>query len=271
MAITSRDGLIAALSDSLHVLLDKASITGPSAGTLSSLWRATGQPGLGAIPTTASACNKSTVGGLSLADVASPQFNYLAWLDIAAANAFSSLEIHDRLCHQGGLSGTLTTVQVVNLPLDLSGVSSERIGEADHSELQWWLEWYANTGVTAAVASVNVTYSDDTTGVIGVPVASTMKAPNLIPILPLPAGKTGLKAVNSVQLNVSTGIAGNFGVTCTRLRASVFAVQSSRSEILDWAALGLPEIFNDSCLMLTQYSTVSGTGAIKGVLRFVSG
>ena len=139
-----------------------------------------------------------------------------------------------------------------NLPLGLSGVSSERIGEADHSELQWWLEWYANTGVTAAVASVNVTYGDDTTGVIGVPAPSTMKAPNLIPILPLPAGKTGLKAVNSVQLNVSTGIAGNLGVTCTRLRASVFAVQSSRSEILDWAALGLPEIYNDSCLMLTH-------------------
>ena len=34
MAITTRDGLIAALSDSLHVLLDKATIAGPSAGTL---------------------------------------------------------------------------------------------------------------------------------------------------------------------------------------------------------------------------------------------
>ena len=50
MAITSRDQLIDALgNNSSRFILDKASIASQAAGTFVSLWRATGQPGQGAI------------------------------------------------------------------------------------------------------------------------------------------------------------------------------------------------------------------------------
>jgi len=273
MAITSRDQLIAALANSRHALFDKASVANAVAGRFYSLWRATGQPGQGAIPAMQAVCNKDLLGALPLVNQTPPATNYLAWVDVATGNATSTLEIHDRLCHQGGLSGTIAspTAQTTNLPLTLAGVPTERIGAEDHSQLQWWLEWYADTGSTAVSATVNVTYSDDSSSNVVVPLAATSRASGLYQILPYAAGKSGIKAVNSVTLSATTGTAGNFGVTCTRYRAGLFTVVANKAEVFDWAALALPEIANDSCLALLQLCTTTTTGISKGVVRFAAG
>ncbi len=271
MAITSRDQLIAALANSRHALFDKASISNAVAGRFYSLWRANGQPGQGAIPAAAALCNKDLLGALPLVNQTAPVSNYLAWVDVATGNATSTLEIHDRLCHQAGLVGNLATLQTTNLPLNLVGIEPERIGQADHSQLQWWLEWYADTGSTGVTATVAVTYDDDTSGNVAVPLAATSRASGLYQILPFAAGKTGIKAVNTVTLSATTGTAGNFGVTCTRYRAGLFTVVANKAEVFDWAALALPEIANDSCLALLQLCTTTTTGISKGVIRFAAG
>ena len=271
MAITSRDQLIAALANSRHALFDKASISNAVAGRFYSLWRANGQPGQGAIPAAAALCNKDLLGALPLVNQTAPMSNYLAWVDVASSLATSTLEIHDRLCHQAGLVGNVATLQTTNLPLTLADVSQERIGLADHSQLQWWLEWYADTGSTGVTATVAVTYDDDMSGNVAVPLAATSRASGLYQILPFAAGKTGIKAVNSVTLSATTGTAGNFGVTCTRYRAGLFTVVANKAEVFDWAALALPEIANDSCLALLQLCTTTTTGTSKGVVRFAAG
>ena len=57
MTINTLDGIFNALANnSSRVVLDKASIANAAAGQFHSLWRATGQPGQGAIPTTAAVC-----------------------------------------------------------------------------------------------------------------------------------------------------------------------------------------------------------------------
>jgi hypothetical protein len=62
MAITSRDQLIKALgNNSSRFILDKANIVSQTAGTYVSLWRATGQPGQGAIPAATAVCNNTTL------------------------------------------------------------------------------------------------------------------------------------------------------------------------------------------------------------------
>ena len=54
MTITSRDQLIDAMGNSSsRFILDKASIASQAAGSYVSMWRATVQPGQGAVPTTA--------------------------------------------------------------------------------------------------------------------------------------------------------------------------------------------------------------------------
>lgn len=53
----------------------------------------------------------------------------------------------------GGLNGTLTTAQTVGI--DFSALSSdnmaERIGDANYSDIQWWLEWYMASFLTSPV------------------------------------------------------------------------------------------------------------------------
>lgn len=270
MAITTRDQLIAALGQSRHVLFDKASLSNAVAGRFYSLWRATGFPGPGATPTTQAICLNTTAGALPYLPFITPSTNYLAWVDVATSLATSTLEIHDRLCHQGGLSGTVATAQTTNLPLNLTGIPAERIGLTDFSQLQWWLEWYTDTGAAAANATVNCTFDDDTTGNVVIALSATSRASGLYQILPA-AGKKGIKAVNSVTLSVTTGTAGAFGVTCTRYRAGLFTVVANKAEIFDWAALALPDLHEQACLQLIQLCTTTTTGVSKGVCRMIGG
>jgi hypothetical protein len=272
MAITSRDQLIAALTLSRNALIDKASLTNAVAGRFYSLWRATGVPGQGAIPTTAAVCTRATTGALPLTNQTPPVANYLAWLDLVTANSATNLSVHDRLCHQGGLSGTVAspTVQTTNLPLNLVGVSADRIGAVDLSELCWWLEWYTDTGATGVNATVNVTYADDTTGDVVIALAATSRASGLYPILPA-AGKTGIKQVNSVLLSATTGTAGAFGVTATRFLTGTTTMVANKSEIRDWAGLGLPVVPNDACLALLMFCSTTTTGAVRGLLKLAVG
>ncbi|MGB5240679.1 MAG: hypothetical protein WBN80_08530, partial [Prochlorococcaceae cyanobacterium] len=85
MAITSRDQLIAALANSRHLLFDKASLANAVAGRFYSLWRATGQPGQGAIPTAAAVCTKALLGALPFENQTAPIANYMAWVDVATS------------------------------------------------------------------------------------------------------------------------------------------------------------------------------------------
>ena len=271
MAITSRDQLIAALPTARRVIIDKASIANAVAGRFYSLWRATGQPAQAAIPTTQAVCNSALLGALPLVNGAGAVRNHIGLVDIATANATSAIEFHDRLCHQGGLSGTVTTAQTTNLPLTLVGVSQERIGAVDYSDVSWWLEWYTDTGATGVNATVAVTYDDDTTGNIVVALSATSRASGLYQIGPLAAGKKGIKAVTSVTLSATTGTAGAFGVTASRYLTGLMTAVSYKTEICDWANLGLPLVANDACLMLTMLCVTTTTGIVKAVATLPQG
>ena len=176
MTIATRDQLIDALAHGMQGFFDKASIAGAVAGRFYSLWRASGVPTNAAIPTAPVACNKNLLGALAFSNAPSALSTHLASVDLTTSNPASTVEIHDRLCHQGGLSGAVTTAQTTNLPLPLTGVSADRIGPDDYSQLQWWLEWYTSTGTTAVNATVTVTYNDNSTGDIVVPLSASSSA-----------------------------------------------------------------------------------------------
>lgn len=109
MTISTRDQLIDALANnSSRIIFDKANIASQTANSFCSFWRGTGQPGQGAIPTTAAVCNDSLLGCIQFAQQTSPATSYLTILEGVSSNASMTLEIHDRLMHMGGLSGTVT-------------------------------------------------------------------------------------------------------------------------------------------------------------------
>lgn len=279
MAITTGDALVNALgNNSTRILWEKASIANTASGQLHSLWRATGQPGQGAIPAAAAVCDNTTAGAFQFAQQTSPNTSYFAWGVANCSNNAVTLELHDRLMHMGGLSGTLTTAQTANVDLSANlGTANlaARIGDANYSDVSWWLEWYTDTGATVVNATVSVTYDNGTTGTLTpISLAATRRASLMIPLNGfIPAAVAGrfIRDVDSVQLSASTAAAGSFGVTATRHRASIDLPLANKAETRDWAQLGLPEIHNSSCLFLVQLASTTTTGTVRGQGKIAHG
>lgn len=272
MTITTRDKLIDALgNNSSRFIIDKASLSNAAAGQYHSLWRATGQPGQGAIPGAAAACTNALTGGMGFTQQTNPATSYGGWATAVCSNAAVTIEIHDRLAHMGGLSGTSVAAQTVGIDMNtLSGSNNiaARMGDANYSDIQWWLEWYTDTGGTAVTATVNVTYSDGSTGnLTGVSLAATRRASFMQPLNSyIPAAQSGLyiRGVNTVTLSATTGTAGSFGVTATRPRMTMPLNIANKTEYFTWADLGFPEIFNTSCLFPIELASTTSTGTVRG-------
>ena len=270
--IENIDNLVKALgNNSSRIVLDKASIASQTANSYCSLWRATGQPGQGAIPTVVATCNNTTVGTIGFNQQMSPSTSYGAYLEIATSNAAMTIELHDRLANMGGLNGTLTTAQSVNLDLNTLLATDnigKRKGDANYSDVQWWLEWYTATGGTAVTATIAVTYNDGTTGNLSVlSLAATRPASHMIPLNSLiPSAQSGkfIRGIVSVTLSATTGTAGNFGVTVTRPRMTLSSPFANFKFIADWAQLGLPEIYNSSAIFPIVLTSTTSTGTVRG-------
>ena len=270
MTITTRDQLIDGLgNNSTRIVIDKATIASVAAGNYVSMWRANGQPGQGAIPGAAANCNNATLGAIRFTQQTAPATSYGAYLEAVFSNSAMVLEIHDRLIHMGGLNGTLTTAQTVGI--DLNGITADnmvdRIGDSNYSDVQWWLEWYTATGATAVTATVAVVYNDGTTGNITASLAATRPASFMLPLNGLitaaAAGKF-IRGVTSVTLSATTGTAGSFGVTATRIRMSQSCPLANFKSSSNWADLGLPEIRNSSCLFPVVLTSTTSTGTVRG-------
>ena len=279
MTITSRDQLIDAMGNSSsRFILDKASIAAQAAGSYVSMWRATGQPGQGAVPTTAAVCTTALTGAMGFAQQTAPATSYGAYMEVVTSNSAMTVEIHDRIAHMGGLNGTLTTAQTVGIDLSTLLSTSNvgvRIGDANYSDVQWWLEWYTATGATAATATVAVTYDDGTSGnLTAISLAATRPASFMVSLNALiPAASSGkyIRAVNTVTLSATTGTAGNFGVTATRIRMASMCPVANLKTISNWADLGFPEIGNSACLFPVVLTSTTLSGTLRGGGKIIHG
>ena len=271
MAIASRDQLIDALgNNSSRFVLDKASIAPQAAGTYVSLWRATGQPGQGAIPAAAAVCDNTSVGAMNFTQQVRPATSYGSYMEVSTGNNAMTVEIHDRIAHMGGLNGTLTTAQTVGIDLlTMQGTSNlvNRIGAANYSDVNWWLEWYTATGGTAVTCTLAVTYNDGTTATIPVSLAAMRPASLSLPINGLiPAAQSGkyIRAITTATLSATTGTAGSFGVTASRVRMTLSAPIANMKFTANWADLGFPEIANSSCLYPMALTSTTSSGTVRG-------
>lgn len=278
MAITNLDDIANALGNNAsRIILDKASLANQVAGRFTSLWRATGQPAQGAIPTTAAVCTTATLGGFPFAQQVGPATSYVAYLKAACSNSAASLELHDRLAHNGGLVLNVATLQTTNLPLNLAtlGVDTARVGSGNYDDVQWWLEVYADGGATASSATINVTFDDDSTGNLNVlAVGGTIRIGHMfgLDILRTTAqqGKN-IKGVNSIILSASTGTAGNFGFTVTRPRTDLFLPLANTTAVGNWATLGFSEVPNGACLTPMLLPTTTSSGTLRGGGKIIHG
>lgn len=262
-----KDLLKALGNNSSKILIDKPSVANQTLGNYTSLWRATGQPGQGAIPTAAAVPTSATLGSMGFANQVDPVKSYFGWAAYNCQVGGNAIEIHDRLAHMGGLSLVSTAVQNANIDLETLGVAADRIGEANYSDVTWFLEVYADGGATASNATINVTYDDDSTGNLSVvAVGGTLRASRMIPLdilRPAAAAGKNIKGINTVQNSASTGTAGNFGFTATRQRTTLPTHVNFKMEVAKWAEMGFPNIPNDACIVPMIFCTATTSGIVK--------
>ena len=271
MTIATVSELVDALGNNKsRLVIDKASLANAVAGQFFSLWTAGGVPGAGSAPGAAAVPTRATTGAMGFTNQTSPVTSYIAWLALQSGVSATNVEIHDRLAHTGGLSGTVTTAQGA-LSLISTDPGADRLGDANYSDVQWWLEVYTALGATGVNATVNVTYEDASTGnLAAIALGATPRAGRLYPLVSASAGHF-IRQVNSVTLSATTGTAGNFGITATRPRTSVSLPLANKTEVFDWAQLGFPNVPNDSCLMLLMLCATTSTGVLRGQSKIAHG
>lgn len=242
MAITTRDGLIAAAK--IIAPLYKTTARTTVAGGWFSMFDIAGNPGAGTLAV------GNTANGLVHTDATagypaipfSANRSYLSRLAVSNT-VISQIALYDRIFSCGAYSFNANT-NLTTQPSFASRVSYDG-GSANYNGLEIWVEQ-----VTAATGNqaVNVTYTDQggasgSTGAIGIGAAPTV---GRCWQLPLAAGDTGLQTITNVTGTVAT--VGTFNVHVLRPLARVYVPVASQQILLNWADLGLPELFNDSAL-----------------------
>lgn len=261
----------------IRLTANKSSLANMTAGQFASLWRATGSPAQGAIPTTGAVVSNLTTGTFGYLNPATGDNTYLGALEISCATAGTTVEIHDRLAHSGGFSGTNTTSQTAGA-FDLSILTGsnlvERIGDTNYSDVLWWLEIYTDIGTTGVTATVNVTYDNGVSGNLSVALGNTVRrAGTIVPLnslIPVLNNGRYIRGINSIQ-HATTGTAGNYGFTATRYRCGGFAQLANQNFKFGWTDIGLPQIYNSTAISTIVRTPTTATGVVKYYSKIIYG
>ena len=265
MAITTMDQLIAGLELGSRINILKASMTAEGAGTFQSLLKATGNPP-GAIanpPTLTGECpTKATTYSLNFSDVTIGNKKYIGRVNMQGSTA-GSLIIYDRLWHNSGLVGNVTTDQVVNsIPLTRY---------TDGRNIEIFGEIYTAIGATAATLTVNYTDMNNAAVVGTYTHPANAESVGQMFLINPPAGAKGCKSIQSAKFSVTTGTAGNWGLVMVRRLCEVPLSLINVATVMDAFDTGMPEIQNDACICLMQMCTTTNTGNILGAIDILEG
>jgi hypothetical protein len=259
MALDTMDKLVAMLAAGQNDPIYKSSIANTIAGQLTSLWRAIGMPTQGAIPGAFATCDNALAGGISIPTLGALK-GYIGRIALTGSLANTWL-LYDRLGHMGGLSGTVTTAQTANV--DLVTASGNGRCATNGSDVEWFIEVYTDMGATAVNATVNYNnQSDAAQNATAIALGATPRASRLYQIVP--NGGDSIKKVNTVTLSASTLTAGSFGVTACSRQCGLGQPIANVSPPGDFAAIGLPEFKQTSCMELVALCTTTSTGTVMG-------
>lgn len=241
--------------------------TAPSVvpGFYNSRWILGSTYGPGATPTSAAACDRSTVGAMPIPVPGGGRRIYLVGSELEQTLAVQCREVlYDRLLHCGGFDATSTGVQTVG-----GTITRHTDGVGNFIAL----EIYANVGTTPTDVTISYTNEDgdpETTVVVDAFAVGSRNPTQIRPVL-LAAGDRGVRSVESVQLSVSAGLAGNFGVTIGHI-VDVVSVsrQTGMMTSQDYTAGPniLPDV-TDACLTFYSHAFGSWLPDTSGALYFL--
>jgi hypothetical protein len=271
MAITTTDGLIAALTTAQRIPIYFPSVT-TVAGRLTNLNSAgAGYFGQMATPTAAGSGGQlytdATTGFAPFTNPTGGNKTYLAVMSPAPATVGTML-LYDLVWACSGFSGTVTTAQSV------TGFPSLTRPDANGTGLELFAQVFTAIGATGTTFTVSYTNQASVAG--RTTIAQNIGATGLnevhrvIPVFPQ-AGDSGYRSIQSVTLAATTGTAGNWGLLLARRIAEIPMTLANAQPPLDFAALGLPEIQDDTAFLSILQASATTSGIITGGYRLVQG
>lgn len=247
---------------------EKAAQTTEGNGTYHSLWKAAGLPAAGANPPLFSAGSgyvptKATAGAYAFTNSATDGHVALLRNALFAGTAMSGF-VYDRLWACSGFGTVVTTLQSVTTPGALPAGRNPNTGQDVHP----YIEVYTAPGATGATWTMTGTDANGNTGRTWTYThpANAETVGQMMLMLPGTAATLGCRQVDSFQCSVSSGTAGDVGITLARMLSENVVMLANTGNVLDGIGTGCPPVFNDSCVALQILCTASPTGLIRGSL-----
>ena len=217
-----------------------------------------------AIPTTSIVTNKDSLQSIGpIPAISSGRLTFLGGrfsnMPISTSMSISAGIMIDLLNISGGLDATLTTPQTTNLPT--AALTRYTSGEG----VMAGIVIFTQVGNGFVTFTVSYTNQAGTSGRISTATQigqTNFREQNIFIPIPLQAGDTGVKSVESVTLAATTGGAGNFGV-CLYKPLSMISFESTTGQApLDAVSSGciigsLCEINPDACLTFLGNGTIN--------------
>jgi hypothetical protein len=223
--------------------------TATISGRAASLWTYDGYPATGPVPTSGAIPTLASQGAIPFTAPGGGREKFLISKGVSGSVAGTFL-LYDRLFHIGGLSGTSTGAQTVQSSSPSPALTRNTSGAGN----MVFYEIYTQIGTSNATLTMTYIDQDGNTGQtstinIG---ATGFREVTRAQRIPLAAGDSGVRAVESIQLNTTTGTAGNFGITIAQPLAWISV---SAAGVCGWRDYttglpGLPKINSNSCLSL---------------------
>lgn len=271
MTINTRDKVFAGLAAPLGPSnLLKASQTAEGAGTWHSLWKAAGYPAAGANPPLFSAGagyvpTKATTGAWPFTNASGGNTAH-ALLASLRSSTIGTIIVADRLWACSGLGTVITTAQAITTP----GVLPAGRDPNGGGDVEPWLEVYTAPGATGATWTLTGTDSGGNAGRTWAYThpANAESVGQMMPLMP-GGGTPGLQGIDqatSFICSVSSGTAGDIGLSLIRRLCEIPCDLANVGQTLDAARLGLERIYDDACLMFIVQCSTTNTGQITGRL-----
>lgn len=269
MSITTLDGVITALASAQKRDIFKTTATAEGAGTGHSLWKLTGIPTAGSNPPAYTAGSgyvptSATTGAVAFTDPGGSNTAYVGQA-LFSSSVIGKMVLYDRLWACSGFGTVSTSLQSITTPGNLTRPDALGAG------VELWLEVYSAPGSTGATWTI--IYDDQgnnsSTTTYTHP-ANAETAGQMMPVV-LASGDTGVRRPTSFQASISSGTAGDIGITLLRRIAEVPVLLAGGGVALDFASLGMPKITSGACLAMLVMCSATTTGNWQGVFNFIEG
>ena len=174
----------------------------------------------------------------------------------------------DLLNINGGLSGIVTTPQTTNLPT--AALTRYTSGEGVMAGVVIFTQ-IGNGLTTITISYTNQAGTSGRTSTATTFGQTGFRENNIFIPIPLQAGDTGVRSIESVTVAATTGTAGNFGVCLYKPLAMISFESTTGQAPLDAVSSGgiigsLCEINADACLTFIGNATISSTNIAGSVI-----